>query len=87
MRSLAVAALLVLAASPAASQANANLPPGGIVDGAKASINDAEGTAPDGRPAPGGRQGEQSAPQGSRRVVQGSSGAQPPSRAETPEKP
>ncbi|RYC32114.1 hypothetical protein D3273_10340 [Lichenibacterium minor] len=89
MRPLALAAALMLAACPAFAQANANLAPGGIVDGAKATVNDAEGTAPDGRPAPGGRQGEgkQSATQGSKMVKQGATGAEPPSGEEKPEKP
>lgn len=89
MRAWTAAAFLCLAASRAFAQANANLPPGGIVDGAKATINDAEGTAPDGRPAPGGRQGkvQPSAPQGSKMVRQGASGAQTPSQAETSQTP
>ena len=89
MKTLVLAAALALAASPAFAQANANLAPGGIVDGAKAGINDAEGTAPDGKPAPGGRQGEgkQSGTTGSKMVKQGEGGAQPPTQAETPNKP
>ena len=89
MRTFAAAAAVVLGATPVLAQANANLAPGGIVDGARAGINGAEGTAPDGRPAPGGRQGEgqQAATSGSKMVKQGDSGANPPSPAETPNKP
>lgn len=94
MRTLALAAALAFAAwptlaRPAFAQANANLAPGGIADGAKAGINSAEGTAPDGRPAPGGGQGEgqQAATSGSKMVKQGDSGANPPAKAETPDKP
>lgn len=84
-----LAAVLALGASPALAQANANLAPGGIVDGAKAGINSAEGTAPDGKPSPGGRQGEgqQAGTSGSKMVRQGDSGANPPTQAETPNKP
>ncbi len=89
MKSFAIAAVLTLMASPSVAQANANLAPGGIADGSRATINDAEGTAPDGRPAPGGRQGEgrQSATDGSKMVKQGDSGTRPPTEAETPNKP
>lgn len=93
MKVLCLAAALALAASPAVAQvlaqANANLAPGGIADGAKAGINDAEGTAPDGKPSPGGRQGEgqQAGSSGSKMVKQGDSGANPPTKAETPNKP
>ena len=94
MRTFAAAAAVVLGATPVLAQANANLAPGGIVDGAmparsSRSVRSAEGTAPDGRPAPGGRQGEgqQAATSGSKMVKQGDSGANPPSPAETPNKP
>ncbi len=89
MRRLAIAAILALSASPASAQANGNLAPGGIVDGSKAAVNAAEGTAPDGTPSPGGRQGEgkQSETSGSKMVKQGESGARPPSKAETSDKP
>lgn len=89
MKILALTAALTLVACPAFAQANANLAPGGIVDGAKAGINDAEGTAPNGQPSPGGRQaeGKQSETSGSKMVRQGDSGAQPPAKAETSNKP
>ena len=82
MKTLPIAAALMLAASSALAQANANLAPGGIVDGAKATVNDAGGTAPDGRPAPDGQQGEgrQSATQGSKMVKQDPGTAQPPTK-------
>lgn len=84
-----LAALLALGVSPALAQADANLAPGGIVDGGKAGINSAEGTAPNGEPAPGGRQGEgeQASTSGSKMVKQGVSGANPPAAAEKPDKP
>ena len=89
MKSLALAAVLTLVASPTLAQANANLAPGGIADGSRAAVNDAEGTAPDGKPSPGGRQGEgkQAETSGSKMVKQGNSGPQPPTKAETPDKP
>ena len=82
MKTVAIAAVLMLAASPALAQANANRAPGGIGDGAKATINDAGGTAPDGRPAPQAQQGEgkQSATQGSKMVKQDPGPAQPPTK-------
>ncbi len=94
MRFLALAAVLVTASAvsvpaPALAQADANLAPGGIADGAKAGINSAEGTAPDGKPSPGGHQGQgqQAATSGSKMVKQGNSGADAPTKAETPNKP
>ena len=41
MKSFAIAAVLTLMASPSVAQANANLAPGGIADGSRATINDA----------------------------------------------
>ena len=85
-----LAAALLLAAGPAFAQANANLAPGGIVDGDKARLNGAEGTAPDGVARPAGaseQEGRQAATTGSKMVKQGETGARPPSPAETPDKP
>ena len=89
MKLLATIAVLALSASPASAQANANLAPGAVVDGSKATVNAAEGTAPDGKPAPGGRgdEGKQAETSGSKMVKQGNSGAQPPTKAETSDKP